>query len=55
MPAFLFIAAPGFMEPMFDATVSVAGLPLGVIIMIIGGISMFVGFMFIRRIVDIEV
>ena len=35
--------------------VSVAGLPLGVIIMIIGGFSMFIGFMFIRRIVDIEV
>jgi tight adherence protein B len=55
LAAFLFVAAPGFMEPMFSAEVSVAGLPLGVIIMIIGGISMFIGFMFIRRIVDIEV
>jgi tight adherence protein B len=55
LAAFLFIAAPGFMNPMFDARVSVAGLPLGVIIMIIGGISMFIGFIFIRRIVDIEV
>ena len=34
---------------------SVAGLPLGVIILIIGGFSMFMGFMFIRKIVDIEV
>ena len=55
LAAFLFIAAPGFMTPMFDARVSVLGLPLGVIIMIMGGISMFFGFMFIRRIVDIEV
>ena len=55
LAAFLFIAAPGFMQPMFDARVSVAGLPLGVIILIMGGISMFIGFIFIRRIVDIEV
>jgi tight adherence protein B len=55
LAAFLFVAAPGFMEPMFDARISVMGLPLGVIIMVIGGISMFFGFMFIRRIVDIEV
>jgi tight adherence protein B len=55
LAAFLFIAAPGFMDPMFDARVSVLGLPLGVIIMIMGGISMFIGFIFIRRIVDIEV
>ena len=55
LAAFLFVAAPGFMEPMFDARVSVIGLPLGVIIMVIGGISMFFGFMFIRKIVDIEV
>jgi tight adherence protein B len=55
LAAFLFIAAPGFMTPMFDARVSVLGLPLGVIIMIMGGISMFFGFMFIRKIVDIEV
>jgi tight adherence protein B len=55
LAGFLFIAAPGFMEPMFDARVGVAGLPLGVIILIIGGFSMFMGFMFIRKIVDIEV
>jgi tight adherence protein B len=55
LAGFLFIAAPGFMEPMFDASVSVAGLPLGVIILFLGGFSMFMGFMFIRRIVDIEV
>ncbi len=53
--AFLFIIAPGFLEPMFDPAVGVAGLPGGVILMALGAFSMFVGFMFIRRIVDIEV
>jgi tight adherence protein B len=55
LAGFLFIAAPGFMEPMFDNSVAVAGLPLGVIILLLGGFSMFMGFMFIRKIVDIEV
>ena len=55
LAGFLFIAAPGFMEPMFDNRVSVVGLPLGVIILLLGGFSMFMGFMFIRKIVDIEV
>jgi len=55
LAGFLFIAAPGFMDPMFDASVSFLGLPLGVIILFLGGFSMFMGFMFIRRIVDIEV
>jgi tight adherence protein B len=52
---FLFVAAPGFMAPMFDNRVNVAGLPAGIIILAVGGFSMFMGFMFIRRIVDIEV
>jgi tight adherence protein B len=52
---FLFIAAPRFMDPMFDSRVSLIGLPGGVIILAIGGFAMFMGFMFIRRIVDIEV
>jgi tight adherence protein B len=55
LAGFLFIAAPNFMEPMFDNSVSVGGLPLGVIILFLGGFSMFMGFMFIRKIVDIEV
>jgi tight adherence protein B len=55
LAGFLFIAAPEFMDPMFDASVSFLGLPLGVIILMVGGFSMFMGFMFIRRIVDIEV
>ncbi len=55
LAGFLFIAAPGFMQPMFDDRVSVIGLPAGVIILFIGGFAMFMGFMFIRKIVDIEV
>jgi tight adherence protein B len=55
LAAFLFIAAPGFMEPMFANPPEVLGLPAGVVILIFGGFMMFMGFMFIRRIVDIEV
>jgi tight adherence protein B len=55
LAAFLFIAAPGFMQPMFDNRVNIIGLPAGVIILAFGGFMMFIGFMFIRKIVDIEV
>jgi tight adherence protein B len=55
LAGFLFIAAPKFMDPMFDDRVSLIGLPAGVIILFLGGFAMFMGFMFIRRIVDIEV
>lgn len=55
LAGFLFVAAPGFMEPMFLNPPGIAGLPAGVIILLLGGVAMFFGFMFIRRIVDIEV
>jgi tight adherence protein B len=55
LAGFLFVAAPGFMQPMFDDRVSVIGLPAGVIILGLGGFAMFIGFMLIRKIVDIEV
>ena len=55
LAAFLFVAAPGFMDPMFDDRASIIGLPAGVIILATGGVMMFIGFLFIRRIVDIEV
>ncbi len=55
LAGFLFIAAPGFMAPMFDSRASVIGLPVGVIILGVGGFAMFIGFMLIRKIVDIEV
>ncbi len=55
LAGFLFIAAPNFMAPMFDNAVSIGGLPAGIIILAFGGFAMFVGFMLIRKIVDIEV
>ncbi len=55
LAGFLFVAAPQFMAPMFDDRVSLAGLPAGIIILFLGGFMMFLGFMFIRKIVAIEV
>jgi len=55
LAGFLFIAAPGFMAPMFLNPPGILGLPAGVIILLFGGFMMFMGFMFIRKIVDIEV
>lgn len=55
LAGFLFVAAPGFMDPMFANPPAVLGLPAGVVILIFGGFMMFMGFMFIRKIVDIEV
>ena len=51
----LSIIAPKFMEPMFFNPPAIFGLPLGVILLAVGAIMMFMGFMIIRRIVDIEV
>jgi tight adherence protein B len=55
LAGFLFIAAPDFMKPMFARPPEILGLPAGVIILLLGGFMMFMGFMFIRKIVDIEV
>ncbi|HSW42611.1 MAG TPA: type II secretion system F family protein, partial [Patescibacteria group bacterium] len=55
LTAFLFIIAPNFLAPMLDPEVNVAGIPVGVILLATGGIMMFIGFVFIRKIVDIEV
>jgi tight adherence protein B len=55
LAGFLFVAAPGFMEPMFANPPAVLGLPAGVVVLCFGGFMMFIGFMIIRKIVDIEV
>ena len=51
----LFLIAPGFMDPMFQKPPDAFGLPAGTIILGFGGFMMFLGFMAIRKIVDIEV
>jgi tight adherence protein B len=49
------VIAPSFMSPMFVSPPSAFGLPLGLIILAFGGLMMGIGFILIRRIVDIEV
>jgi tight adherence protein B len=53
--AIIYMMSPSFMEPMFQAPPDIAGIPLGIILLSIGGASMLIGFFFIRRIVDIKV
>ena len=55
LAGFLFVAAPSFMDPMFLNPPGILGLPAGVIVLMFGGFMMFIGFMLIRKIVDIEV
>jgi Flp pilus assembly protein TadB len=43
------------MQPMFEKPPEAFGLPLGVVILLVGGFMMFIGFLLIRKIVDIEV
>ena len=52
--AILSVIAPNFMEPMFGDPY-IVGIPLGVIVLAIGAIMMLIGFLAIRKIVDIEV
>ena len=51
----LFLISPGYMTAMVNKPPEMFGLPLGVIFMIVGLISMGMGYVFIRRIVDIKV
>ncbi len=51
----LSVIAPTFMAPMFSSPPEFLGLPAGMFILAGGGIMMLIGFVFIRRIVDIEV
>jgi tight adherence protein B len=50
----LSVIAPKFMEPMFGPPY-IVGIPAGVIVLAIGALMMLVGFLAIRKIVDIEV
>ena len=51
----LSVIAPTFMEPMLQQPPSLFGQPLGLFILALGGVMMLIGFLLIRRIVDIEV
>jgi tight adherence protein B len=55
LAGFIFLITPSFFEPMFANPPSMLGLPAGLFILAMGGVAMFIGFMLIRRIVDIEV
>jgi Flp pilus assembly protein TadB len=43
------------MSALFDPKITLGDLPAGVILLAAGGFMMFLGFIAIRRIVDIEV
>jgi tight adherence protein B len=51
----LFLISPAYIGRMLDAKTQLFGLPAGVVFFILGGISMFIGYLLIRRIVDIKV
>jgi tight adherence protein B len=53
--AILMVVAPKFINPMFEKPPELFGLPLGVLLLGTGGVMMGIGFILIRRIVDIEV
>ena len=55
LAALLFIISPTYMNKMLEKPPEALGLPLGIVFFIIGLISMGIGYIFIRRIVDIKV
>jgi tight adherence protein B len=51
----LFLISPSYIGRMLQPEPSIFGLPAGIVFFLIGGISMAIGYMLIRRIVDIKV
>ena len=51
----LFLISPTYMTAMFETPPEMLGLPAGVVFFIVGLISMGIGYLLIRRIVDIKV
>jgi tight adherence protein B len=51
----LFLISPQYIGPMIERPPEMFGLPMGIVFLLIGGISMGIGYLFIRRIVDIKV
>ena len=55
LAALLFVISPTYMTPMLQTPPEMLGLPMGVVLFMLGGLSMGIGWLFIRRIVDIKV
>lgn len=55
LAALLFLISPSYITAMIEKPPETFGLPTGIIFFILGGISMGIGYVFIRRIVDIKV
>jgi Flp pilus assembly protein TadB len=51
----LFIISPTYIGRLLQNPPEILGLPAGVVFLIIGAISMGIGYILIRRIVDIKV
>jgi tight adherence protein B len=51
----LFLISPSYMGAMFETPPELLGLPLGLFLFAIGGVSMGIGYLLIRRIVNIKV
>lgn len=51
----LFLISPSYMTAMFEKPPEMLGLPMGVVFFIVGLISMGIGYLLIRRVVDIKV
>jgi tight adherence protein B len=51
----LFLISPSYMGSMFETPPEFLGLPLGIFLFAIGAVSMGIGYLIIRRIVDIKV
>ena len=53
--AILFVISPSYMGAMFEKPPEFLGLPMGLFLFAIGGVSMGLGYLMIRRIVNIKV
>ena len=51
----LFLISPGYMAAMLENPPEMLGLPMGVVLFAVGLLSMGLGYVFIRKIVDIKV
>ena len=55
LAALLFVISPTYIVPMFERPPELLGLPMGIVLFGLGLLSMGIGWLFIRRIVDIKV